>query len=559
MASVNSRNLVALGTLALIPLLLFILFATVFQDEEDRTATDCLPGSRMFPGSGGDLIAPPGSFIKPVKPEDVVFTSGFGMRWGTMHQGIDLAGPVGTPIYAAADGVVRHAGSAQGFGLWVVLDHHLGGQLVSTVYGHIDTFSVQDGQKVRAGQQIATMGNRGITTGPHLHFEIWQGGHGGTAVDPHPQYMAAPAPGEQLDRRGELSQLATDTGTSPSPAAAVTPLGDLSRPVPASVGSEANLQVNTTRLMRAVHAKFGDRIDTIGGWRPADPFPDHPSGQAIDVMIPNYSSGAGVALGDEVTDYVLSNADFFGVDYVIWRQMYIKPGQAPSLMQDRGSPTQNHFDHVHVTVRGGGFDDTAMDWGHAPGRTGSYDPMAPIDCVISGDGLGDHLADGSVPPEFAPWITRAGSLCPEIRPSLLAAQIEAESGFRTHAVSSAAAQGPAQFIPTTWASWGRTVDDNGNPTGPPGSGNVNAIPDSVMAQGRYMCHIAQTIDAAITDGRVRAPNGAAELYLAGYNAGEGAVLSAGGFPSGGQYTTETRPYADKILAAEPKYRAMNQQ
>lgn len=98
------------------------------------------------------------------------FTSGFGGRWGAMHYGIDIAGPIGTPILAAADGVVIEAGPASGFGLWVKLQHADG---TVTVYGHMDTFSVREGQRVKAGEQIARMGNRGFSTGPHLHFEVW--------------------------------------------------------------------------------------------------------------------------------------------------------------------------------------------------------------------------------------------------------------------------------------------------------------------------------------------------------------------------------------------------
>jgi murein DD-endopeptidase MepM/ murein hydrolase activator NlpD len=98
------------------------------------------------------------------------FTSGFGGRWGEMHYGIDIAGPIGTPILSAADGVVIEAGPASGFGLWVKVEHPDGSV---TVYGHVDTYSVRKGQRVQAGEQIARMGNRGFSTGPHLHFEVW--------------------------------------------------------------------------------------------------------------------------------------------------------------------------------------------------------------------------------------------------------------------------------------------------------------------------------------------------------------------------------------------------
>ncbi|MFN2495775.1 MAG: M23 family metallopeptidase [Pseudonocardiaceae bacterium] len=97
-------------------------------------------------------------------------TSGYGARWGTTHWGIDIANSIGTPIHAAADGVVVESGPASGFGCWVRLLHADG---TITVYGHINRSLVKEGEQVRAGDEIAEMGNRGQSTGPHLHFEVW--------------------------------------------------------------------------------------------------------------------------------------------------------------------------------------------------------------------------------------------------------------------------------------------------------------------------------------------------------------------------------------------------
>jgi murein DD-endopeptidase MepM/ murein hydrolase activator NlpD len=105
-----------------------------------------------------------------VRPADGNLTSVFGSRWGTSHQGIDVAGPIGTPIYALTDGVVEEAGPATGFGLWVVLRHSDGTQ---SVYGHVNRMFVDVGDEVEAGEEIAEIGNRGHSTGPHLHLEIW--------------------------------------------------------------------------------------------------------------------------------------------------------------------------------------------------------------------------------------------------------------------------------------------------------------------------------------------------------------------------------------------------
>lgn len=97
-------------------------------------------------------------------------TSGYGPRWGSFHGGVDIANEVGSPILAATDGLVIDAGPAQGYGNWVRI---LSDDGVMTVYGHMETLDVTKGQRVVAGQQIAGMGNRGFSTGCHLHFEVW--------------------------------------------------------------------------------------------------------------------------------------------------------------------------------------------------------------------------------------------------------------------------------------------------------------------------------------------------------------------------------------------------
>jgi murein DD-endopeptidase MepM/ murein hydrolase activator NlpD len=107
-------------------------------------------------------------------------TSRFGRRWGRMHKGIDIAGPVGTPINAAADGTIIFAGwHSGGYGNLVEIRHSDG---TTTRYGHNSRLSVAVGQTVRQGQQLAEMGSTGNSTGSHLHFEIRPSG--GNAVNP---------------------------------------------------------------------------------------------------------------------------------------------------------------------------------------------------------------------------------------------------------------------------------------------------------------------------------------------------------------------------------------
>jgi murein DD-endopeptidase MepM/ murein hydrolase activator NlpD len=117
-------------------------------------------------------------FVMPTKG---IFTSNFGYRWGVLHAGIDIANSIGTPIRAVSDGVVIDAGPTAGYGMWVKLRHADG---TVTLYGHVNTTMVSVGQRVMAGDQIATMGNRGNSTGPHLHFEVLLGGT--QRIDPVP-------------------------------------------------------------------------------------------------------------------------------------------------------------------------------------------------------------------------------------------------------------------------------------------------------------------------------------------------------------------------------------
>lgn len=99
---------------------------------------------------------------------------------GHFHSGVDMAAATGTPIHAAAAGVARIAQSPGGYGLYVVLDHGGG---VTTLYGHMEEASLSNGEAVRAGDAIGLVGSSGMSTGPHLHFEVRRDGR---PVDPIP-------------------------------------------------------------------------------------------------------------------------------------------------------------------------------------------------------------------------------------------------------------------------------------------------------------------------------------------------------------------------------------
>ncbi|WP_237751652.1 M23 family metallopeptidase [Sphingobium sp. DC-2] len=111
-------------------------------------------------------------------------TSAFGMRAHPLrggirlHQGVDLAAPMGTPVRAAADGIVSQAGWSGGYGLLVAIDH---GARMATRYGHMSQLTVEPGQRVLRNSIIGYVGSTGRSTGPHLHYEVRRGGR---AVDP---------------------------------------------------------------------------------------------------------------------------------------------------------------------------------------------------------------------------------------------------------------------------------------------------------------------------------------------------------------------------------------
>ncbi|WP_424697915.1 murein hydrolase activator EnvC family protein [Gaiella sp.] len=123
------------------------------------------------------VVAPSGSGVLGW-PVSGPVTSGFGVRWGRMHEGIDIAVGEGTPVRAAAAGTVIYAGWMSGYGNLVAVDH---GNGLSTAYAHNSSLAVSVGQSVAAGEIVSYSGNTGNSTGPHVHFEVRVNG---SAVDP---------------------------------------------------------------------------------------------------------------------------------------------------------------------------------------------------------------------------------------------------------------------------------------------------------------------------------------------------------------------------------------
>jgi murein DD-endopeptidase MepM/ murein hydrolase activator NlpD len=124
-------------------------------------------------------------------------TSGFGIRHGTMHDGVDIAAPLGTAVRAADSGTVVFVGKLNGYGNTVIIRHS---DNYVTVYGHNSRVLVSEGTSVARGQNIAEVGTSGRTTGPNLHFEVRYDNH---AYNPL-SYLAppGPSPSESFARNG---------------------------------------------------------------------------------------------------------------------------------------------------------------------------------------------------------------------------------------------------------------------------------------------------------------------------------------------------------------------
>jgi lipoprotein NlpD len=143
----------------------------IVTPKETRRHHDLPNGFEAKPGRSDD---PPPAYVRglfawPVASGSV--TSGFGPRGRGFHDGIDIAAAVGTAVIAAADGEVIYADSLPGYGNVVILRHRDG---YATVYAHNRKNLVREGTKVRRGQEIATLGDSGRTTGANLHFEVRQ-------------------------------------------------------------------------------------------------------------------------------------------------------------------------------------------------------------------------------------------------------------------------------------------------------------------------------------------------------------------------------------------------
>ncbi|NEK86050.1 M23 family metallopeptidase [Blastococcus saxobsidens] len=161
--------------------------AAAAAERAARAAEEAATAARNDPGGSGGASSGSGRYLKPFSGR---VTSCFGPRWGVNHNGVDVASAIGTPLYAPISGTVRRAGAATGFGLAVYLE---GDDGAIYVYGHINDYFVRTGDRVVAGERIAEVGNRGNSTGPHVHFEVHPNGS---------MYTGAADPVSWLNARG---------------------------------------------------------------------------------------------------------------------------------------------------------------------------------------------------------------------------------------------------------------------------------------------------------------------------------------------------------------------
>lgn len=250
-----------------IVVIMAIMFVVVILGGGGNRDDDCVPGAGARNSGGGaveDGRVPEGSFALPQHDSLGHVTSGFGMRWGAMHEGVDIAQGQGAPIFAFADGVVSISQTATGYGWMIVIDHEEDGTKFATLYGHMfpEDVLVQAGDAVYAGQQIAREGwNGGVKPpgpgGSHLHFEVHVPGYR-NPVEPMPWLEKAVEPGSGDTR----SRGRSDESSTKSEEPASDPSSPWSPPAPDTAGMDSG----SIRDLRA------SQIIAIGRQRGEDDF-----------------------------------------------------------------------------------------------------------------------------------------------------------------------------------------------------------------------------------------------------------------------------------------------
>lgn len=308
--------------------------------------------------------------VFPVPEDTWLLSDEFGPRTHPVtgeesnHTGTDFAAPDGTPIFAAADGIVTQASHTESAGGIVVIEHQVNGSTIATKYIHSweHGIHVTTGETVTAGDHIADVGSSGVSTGPHLHFEVLDGGTEGEPIDPtawlndhdaadlsEASFVAASTEGCEDDSTGGTGGEADPVGD-----------GEPNRMIddPTSDG-----QI-TARMRHVYQQTLEEFPDT--SWACYEPRPgqdsDHPLGRACDVTFGNplgsFPTETQRETGWEVTYWVQDNAETLGIDYLIWDGSIWVTSRANEGwrdydgggMHDPDDPTGGHYDHLHISV-----------------------------------------------------------------------------------------------------------------------------------------------------------------------------------------------------------------
>lgn len=305
-----------------------------------------------------------GEVVFPLPEGTWVATDPFGPRTHpitgeqSFHTGADFAAPDGTPILAAADGTVTVAEYTDAGGGQVVIEHQIDGKTVATAYIHSwqHGIHVSAGDTVRAGQHIADVGSSGMSTGPHLHFEVRDGGTNGEYIDPAAwlnAHDAADLPESGITPAG--SQECDTEGGAPGDPGPVDGDGGELVDDPTSDGQITRRMLN---VYEQTLAAFPDSTWACYSPRPGQKS-EHPLGRACDVAFGNaigqYPTPTQLELGWEVTDWLIEHTDTLGIDYLIWQGEIWSPGTGwrpynGGGMHNPDDVTGGHYDHLHISV-----------------------------------------------------------------------------------------------------------------------------------------------------------------------------------------------------------------